>query len=521
MTRHGFALGAALTAALIAVTLGSLQSVAWNGPEAPAIARAVATWLDPGLLLEAASNGLAQPSESYFGYGRLAVAAYALLVAAVVAMRHWFPRPLQGWLAALVTLAIGGDIIAYWLSERSGLLVRRIGFWYTELPALAAIVLLLTGVGAWGFRRGGPERWLACCLPVSLAATLCLGYLPHGVLLGLALTLLFVFGLSPRDANAIRISKRALGAIALAAACGALALASTYRPTLRPGQSLAARPLPITEITEISETMQGARLHVFNTGRNRMSWLLVGRERPWRPVPAFVIEQPESGLFVFDTGLSDAVAERGEAGMRVPERWFIESRGDTDMTLPAQMRRAGLDPDAVRHIAISHLHGDHIGQLEAFPNAQIIGGPDSAAFARDHGLQERWHEQTFETSFRFGPFDQAVDLVGDGSLVLIRGGGHAREGLMLALALDGGPLLLSGDAIVHSDWLRSNDVQRIAVNADRAAVVRNQVRSFLDTTPGASVAFGHDLREIDCNRDDIVCHGQERFRPEHDEVAGR
>lgn len=73
---------------------------------------------------------------------------------------------------------------------------------------------------------------------------------------------------------------------------------------------------------------------------------------------------------------------------------------------------------------------------------------------------------------------------------------------------------LVGDAVVHSDWPHSDDIQRIAVNANRAAVVRNEVRSFLDTTPNASIAYGHDLRGIDCERHDIVCHRSENFNPE-------
>jgi N-acyl homoserine lactone hydrolase len=90
---------------------------------------------------------------------------------------------------------------------------------------------------------------------------------------------------------------------------------------------------------------------------------------------------------------------------------------------------------------------------------------------------------------------------------------------MLILPLNEGPVLLTGDAVVHSDWLHSDDVQRITVDANRAAVVRNQVRSFLDTTPNSSIAYGHDLRGIDCERHDIVCHRSEKFYPEGDNIS--
>jgi glyoxylase-like metal-dependent hydrolase (beta-lactamase superfamily II) len=170
------------------------------------------------------------------------------------------------------------------------------------------------------------------------------------------------------------------------------------------------------------------------------------------------------------------------------------------------MRRAGLDPDAVHHVVVSHGHGDHIGQIAAFPHARIIGGPGSARFARDDIERARWRELDFDSAGPFGPFDAAIDFPGDGSSVFIRGGGHAPEGVMLFLALDEGAVLLTGDAVVHSDWLRSNDVQRIATDADRAAVVRSQVRSFLAANPDATIAYGHDLRDLACERRDIICH---------------
>jgi hypothetical protein len=183
------------------------------------------------------------------------------------------------------------------------------------------------------------------------------------------------------------------------------------------------------------------------------------------------------------------------------------------------------------------MHGDHTGQLDAFGHAAFIGGAGSASSAANIGgagsassaatiggagssssvpepAARRWREERFEHGTRLGPFDDAVDVAGDPGIVLIRGGGHATEGLMLLLALDDGPVLLAGDAVVHGDWLRSDDVQRIPVDPDRAAVVRNEVRAFVDEGAGRTVAYGHDLRGIDCSRRDIVCHRGVRANPE-------
>ncbi len=528
---------AAAIAALAALVLGALQSVAWRGLEAPALARWIALRLDPGLGFEPASQLLAQPSESYFGYGRLAIAIY-LLLGLVLAMGRPLWRSLLGpalavGVAALLAVAAGGDIAAYWFSEGAGPFVRRVGFWFVEVPALALAIALVTGAGAFGWADGKAKRSLALALllalPLALVATALLAYMPHGPLLGLALTLALTLAVSPalsparvapHDAAGVRPllapGGRTLVAVTVALACVGTGFAlALYRPVLLAGPAIDAMPLPETD------RLDGARLHVFNTGYNRMSWWLVGRERPWRPVPAFVVEDPQTGLFVFDTGFSDAVARNGEDGLHAPERWVIESRSHPRLALPAQMLEAGLDPARVHHVALSHLHGDHVGQIGAFPNAAILGGPGSANFAHADSAPadsadwgERWQELSFEEELRFGAFEPAVDFIGDGGIVLVFDGGHAAEGMMLLLALDGGPVLLTGDAVVHLDWLRSNDVQRIVVDPVRAATVRNQVRAFIEATPGASVAYGHDLRAIDCDRRDIVCHPSPSFRPE-------
>lgn len=170
------------------------------------------------------------------------------------------------------------------------------------------------------------------------------------------------------------------------------------------------------------------------------------------------------------------------------------------------MRAAGLAPDQVKWVVLSHLHDDHLGELGAFPNAQFLGGPGTSQFAAQRGLVERWHEQGSSTAVALGPFSKVVEPVPGSGLWLVLGGGHTREDLMLLVRLEQGPVLLAGDAVVHRDWLNSLDVQRIAVDPVRAADVRNEVRAFLAGTPGAQVIFGHDTRGAPCTWARVECH---------------
>jgi glyoxylase-like metal-dependent hydrolase (beta-lactamase superfamily II) len=179
-------------------------------------------------------------------------------------------------------------------------------------------------------------------------------------------------------------------------------------------------------------------------------------------------------------------------------RWLFQSRGRPGRTLPEQLREAALG--TVQAVVLSHQHEDHTGTLDAFKSARVVSGAAHAG----------WEQARFEARGP-APFDASQDLFGDGCVLLIPGGGHTREDVMALLALPEGPALLTGDAVVHFSWLESEDVERIAVDAERAATVRNQVRAFLRSTPHAVVIPGHDLSRLPQGRSDIELHHVDWF----------
>jgi N-acyl homoserine lactone hydrolase len=297
-----------------------------------------------------------------------------------------------------------------------------------------------------------------------------------------------------------------------------LAVVIPYRAILVEGPLVESTPL------SLAAPIPGLQLHVFNTGANRMSSLLVGPDPPWRAAPAFIIEHPNHKLIAFDLGLSHDVAENGEEAIPPPVGWLMDSRGRVGLTLEDQMKEAGLSIKAVEHVVLSHLHGDHTGDAAKFERAAFYAGPGTrermvegsdSQFAS--GAEPEWHEVEFDAeggtaAASLGPFDAAFDLLGDGSIYLIAAGGHTDEDIMALINLPSGPVLLTGDSVVHYDWLDSDDVERIASNPERAAVVRNQVRSLLDSGE-ALIVPGHDLRRLPSMRPDLILHHPERFKP--------
>ena len=309
--------------------------------------------------------------------------------------------------------------------------------------------------------------------------------------------------------------------IMVIAAIGAAANAIRYHPVIVRGPSI---PATLSGLGNSRwPATAGMRLHVFNTGMNRVSSLLAGADTKWRPAPAFVIEHPTQGLIVFDAGLGPEIAEKGESALPFIVGFLFKTRSRPGLGLAAQMRAAGLDPLAVRFVILSHLHFDHVGDAEAFRNATFVAG--AGARAADHSAQDgfapahtdwipasRWREIDFAREGKaYATFDRVVDLFGDRSIMLVGGGGHATNDLGALLALPGGPALLAGDIIVHRDWLGSDDVERIAASPSRAAEVRNRVRALLVAEPSTVLLCGHDLRDVPAGRADIALHRSELF----------
>ena len=102
-----------------------------------------------------------------------------------------------------------------------------------------------------------------------------------------------------------------------------------------------------------------------------------------------------------------------------------------DRTLTDQLTEIGLDPCDITRVAISHTHGDHIGNVAMFANATILmqqaeyswinspNGPNGnvnqlTALAR----------QLLGTPKNLQLIDGAADVFGDGSVILVPTSGH-------------------------------------------------------------------------------------------------
>lgn len=172
------------------------------------------------------------------------------------------------------------------------------------------------------------------------------------------------------------------------------------------------------------------------------------------PIWCYAIDHPE-GLFVVDAGASpsynDPTSWEPDARTGAVIRSFIKLDVADGQTLPDQLHRAGLRPDSVRAIVLTHQHIDHTGTVPAFPAADVwTTRAEDAAANRIGALHWRWRDAA--TTIRYVDAEgnhanpvAAVDLTSDGTLTAIHTPGHTPGSVTVRLRTDQGDVWFTGD----------------------------------------------------------------------------
>jgi len=251
--------------------------------------------------------------------------------------------------------------------------------------------------------------------------------------------------------------------------------------------------------------------HLYGTRKPLYWWLLTSRQ--WTPPQAinvYVIEHAR-GLILFDTGQDRAsVTDRtyfpGGVTGYLYHRLARFDIGEQD-TLTAQLATLGYTPADVGTAIVSHLHQDHIGGLRELKAADLLvsaaewaelskAAPELRGFLRRHiqlpGL--KWHHITMEPTSdpSLAPFTESLDVIGDGSLVLLPTPGHT-AGSMSLLVRRGtkAPLLLAGDLTYGADILERRQIPGVGSRHD-LAVTSGKVLALKKKMPDLVILPAHD-----------------------------
>jgi glyoxylase-like metal-dependent hydrolase (beta-lactamase superfamily II) len=207
-----------------------------------------------------------------------------------------------------------------------------------------------------------------------------------------------------------------------------------------------------------------------------------------------------SKWLLWDTGVPESALNDPKGWSTLPKLIVYH----LDKTLTEQLATIGLKPDDVTYVALSHTHGDHIGNVRLFPNSTVlmqraeyewISTPDGP---NDNVNQlKALARKLMGTPKHLKLLDGDTDVFGDGSVTLVSTPGHTpgSESLMVHLKKSGF-IILSGDVVHLEENFEKDTVP--SLNTDKAASIASMERvKRMIATYKAKLFINHDKAETD------------------------
>jgi N-acyl homoserine lactone hydrolase len=185
-----------------------------------------------------------------------------------------------------------------------------------------------------------------------------------------------------------------------------------------------------------------------------------------------------SEWLVWDTGVPESALNNPRGWSTIPSLIVYH----LDKTLTAQLAEIGLKPSDITRVAISHTHGDHIGNMGLFSNATVLMQRAEHDWINSpNGPNDNVNQLMALARKLLGSpknlqlVDGDTDVFGDGSVTLVSTPGHTpgHESLLVHLKKSGF-IILSGD-VAHSEENFDGDVVP-SLNTDKAESIASMER---------------------------------------------
>jgi glyoxylase-like metal-dependent hydrolase (beta-lactamase superfamily II) len=194
------------------------------------------------------------------------------------------------------------------------------------------------------------------------------------------------------------------------------------------------------------------------------------------------------GWFLWDTGIPDAVAAMPNGLPPADPKAVYWHR---PKTLASQLEQLGVAPSDIKAMAVSHTHGDHIGNVEMFPNAMLYvqkaeydwpGADKAPRFKPDHPVTKLEGDR---------------DVFGDGSVTIVSTPGHTPGHQSLLVKLPNtGAVVLTGDAVHFKGNWENRGVPVNNFNKEQTLASMQKISDTL-TREKAELWINHDRAQRD------------------------
>jgi len=173
------------------------------------------------------------------------------------------------------------------------------------------------------------------------------------------------------------------------------------------------------------------------------------------PVPVWLLEGTDKTILI-DTGLGDI-----DEVSRMQSRYgvdFVATRSE-DQNLLAGLARHGVSPEDVDVVVLTHLHFDHVGNNELFPNATFIVQKDEIPQGTNppHFCMFYYPEYAYKIEVvkdRLEVIDGDLEI--DDAVKLVKIGGHTPGCMVVMVKTDVGTVCLTSDVMYNYKNLELN-----------------------------------------------------------------
>jgi len=280
---------------------------------------------------------------------------------------------------------------------------------------------------------------------------------------------------------------------------------------------LASVPVVMTQCVEAAPTAAGSglpdpigagvveRLYRVDCGRS-----LANDESVWTPgenvgrevefsSTCWLIKHGTEWL-LWETGVPESAANDPRGWSTLPDLIVYH----LDHSLTDQLAQIGLKPGDIDRVAISHTHGDHIGNMSLFKNSVVL--MQRAEFNWIHspnGSNENVNSLMALARKLLGSprmlrlIEGDLDVFGDGSVTLVATPGHTPgHQSMLVHLKRSGFIVLSGDVVHLQRNFERNIVPKLNTDEAESLASMERVRQIV-ATYHATLFINHDKSQAD------------------------
>jgi glyoxylase-like metal-dependent hydrolase (beta-lactamase superfamily II) len=258
---------------------------------------------------------------------------------------------------------------------------------------------------------------------------------------------------------------------------------------------LLAAALPVTAAPQHAHAPKSVRLYIFDCGTihtTSVDTYSLKKEEVGSTemaIPCILVAHPK-GTLMWDNG-------------DIPDRAFPSGGGPATagvvtqaQPLLPQLAEVGYTPADITYLAMSHYHGDHVANANAFAGSTwLVRKVERDRMFSDQPIPRSDpanYSQLKNTKTIIIDKDE-YDVFGDGTVIIKSTPGHTpgHQSLFLRLARTG-PIVLSGDLYHYPEERTLNRLPATEFNKDQTAASRAEMETFLKKT-GAQLWIQHDF----------------------------